>query len=90
MAETIHIELATTAEGVDLVEALARRGLTGELVRAGSPSEVAVRYASEETDRLLLEVLAALEAWLADRGVSSLRVRVGKRAFTFPRPERQS
>ena len=81
MAETIRIEVAGAAEGVDLVDALAVRGLTGELVHADGRWEVEIDYEHEETVRLLLDVVVALEAWLDDRGWPDTSISVGDRPY---------
>lgn len=86
MAEKIRIEMASEREGADLVDALAVRGLVGELVSSERAWEVELGSAHEPTERLLAETEAALESWLADRRLESIRVRVGGRSSVVTPP----
>ena len=81
MAQPICIRVADADEGADLVDALAVRGLTGNLVYTNGTPEVLIRYRWEETQRLTADVVAALETWLEDRGRISVAVRVGEGSF---------
>lgn len=84
MAETIRVGLAGPSEGADLVRMLAAQGLPGRLIREAGRWEVEIGSEHEETERLLSDVLAALETWLGEREPSSIRVRVGGRTYAFP------
>jgi hypothetical protein len=64
------------------VQALAVRGLVGKPSRSGERHAVVVHDPHEETERLLADVVAALETWLADRGRDSLQVRVADSSRT--------
>jgi hypothetical protein len=77
LAPPIRIEWLKAGEVVDLVSALAVRGLIGKPVREGRRHAVAVHDPHEDPRRLLAEVVDALEAWLADRGRETMVVRVG-------------
>jgi len=81
VAQPIRIRVADADEGSDLVDALAVRGLTGNLVRTNGALDVLIRYRWEETKRLTEDVVAALETWLEDRGRISVAVRVGEGLF---------
>ena len=81
MAQPIRIRVADAGEGSDLVNALAVRGLTGNLVHTNGAPEVLICYRWEETQRLTEDVAAALETWLEDRGRISVAVRVGEGLF---------
>jgi hypothetical protein len=83
MAEAIRIELDSPADAADLVRALGVRGLTAGIARVNGHCEFEIAYRREKTERLLVDVLAALEAWLADRTYPSTRVRIGQRSYTF-------
>lgn len=82
MAPPIRIEWLESVEAIDLMQALAVRGIVGRLEEAGSQLAVVVHDPHEELERLLPEVVGALEGWLADRGREAVEVRVGDRART--------
>jgi hypothetical protein len=81
MSEAIRIEPGGLEEGVDLVQALAVRGLTGTLLHAADHWEVELGYEHEQTQRLLRDVLAVLVGWLEKHELSALTLRVGERAY---------
>lgn len=83
MAEAIRIEIENPADAADLARAFAVRGLVGEVVPVNGRCEVEIVSRREQTERLLIEVLAALEAWCADRDRISACVRVGERSYAF-------
>jgi hypothetical protein len=82
MAPPIRIEWLEGGEAIDLVQALAVRGLVGKPVREKARHVVTIHDPHEETERLLSDVVAALETWLADRGRDEIEVRVGSRTRT--------
>jgi hypothetical protein len=70
------------------VQGLVRR-LTGQFDRAsvsfdGTRQEVEIR--SEWESRAVVGVLHAVEAWLAEDGVDSAKLRIGDRSYTMVRP----
>ena len=67
MAPPVRIEWLDGAEAIDLVQALAVRGLVGKPLAERKRQAVVVHDPHEEADRLV-DVVAALESWLADRG----------------------
>ena len=67
MAETIHIDVPRRGIGSDLTEALAAHGLHAEVVETEERCALQVRFASEETARLLDDAVHAIEAYLSDR-----------------------
>jgi hypothetical protein len=73
----IRIQWLEGDEAVDLVQALAVRGLIGKPMQRRARHAVVIYHPHEDTDRLLPDVIEALEAWLADRGLESVEVRVG-------------
>jgi len=77
VATPIRIEGLDAAGAKDLVEALAVRGLIGRAAAEGEGFLVELHEAHEDTERLADEVTAALELWLADRGLDSAQVRIG-------------
>lgn len=81
----IRIEVQDAAEGIDLSDTLAVRGLCGELVANGRRWEVEVRCGREEAKRLLRDVAVALETWLADRRLDSIGLHSGERRYTVRR-----
>ena len=84
MAEAIQIEVATAAHYADLVEALARRSLAGELVHHEDRWIVEIRSAPEETEALLAETLNALvapETSLPGGAPREVTVRLGERSY---------
>ncbi len=86
VAEAIRIELESRADAADLVRAFAVRGLTGGVEVVNGHCEVEIANRREQTERLLIDVLAALEAWLADHDDPPTRVRVGERSYVFGAP----
>ena len=82
MATPIRVGVLEAAEARDLVEALAVRGLIGTMSESRRGCWVELNEPHEETERLIAEVTAALEAWLLDRGRGPLNVRVGERHIT--------
>ena len=67
MAETIHIDVPRRGICSDLTEALAAHGLHAEVVETEERCALHVRFASEETDRLLDDAVQAIETYLSDR-----------------------
>ena len=78
-AEPIRVEVEDLVVGQELVELLARHGLIGNALDRGGRVEVVIVSERDETERLLREVAAALEGWLAEQGRSSMLVCVGDR-----------
>ena len=69
----IRIEVGSPAEGFDLRESLARRGIQAALVESDGSWEVQVTSPREEPDRLLHDVSVGVESWrLGRRGTPSL------------------
>jgi len=86
MAATLRIELAGVGHlAYDLVDFLARMGLTGSVVPADGGTGVEISYRREDARRLLGEVRTALDFWLADRGVDGTAVHLrGVRSHIAP------
>lgn len=85
MAPPIRIEWLDGGDAIDLVQALAVRGLVGKPVLEDGRHAIVVHDPHEELDRLVADLVEALGAWLADRGRASLDVRVeGKRRRVAP------
>jgi hypothetical protein len=82
VAPPVRIQWLEGGEAVDLVQALAVRGLVGKPLRRGNRHAVVVHDPHEEADRLVAELVAALESWLSDRGRESLEVTLGDRSRT--------
>jgi len=80
VTEPLSVGAGSAAEGRDLVQALEARGFSAALVRKRSRWEVEIGLDAHEGDRLLLDVVRALEVWLVGRGRRSVRVRVGERS----------
>jgi hypothetical protein len=83
----IRIEVGSPAEGFDLRESLARRGIHAVLVAGGEGCEVEVSSPREAPDRLFHDVAEGIESWLAGRGREQLVVCVDgqQRTVTAPR-----
>ena len=88
MATPIRVGVLDAGEARDLVEALAVRGLIGTMSETEGACVVELNEPHEETDRLLTEVVDALEAWLLDRGRPGVEVRVGGRVIPVEPSER--
>lgn len=86
MDETVLVELAHGADGLDLAQTFARRGVTGRVIRQGELWALEIRAGREPLERLLIDVLSALETWLAYRDIPAVDIRVGRRVYTFRRP----
>jgi acyl-coenzyme A synthetase/AMP-(fatty) acid ligase len=69
-------------EAVDLVHALAVRGIVGTPVRARRAHVVLVLASREDPEQLLEELCDTLAAWLADRGRGAVELRSGRRRLT--------
>jgi hypothetical protein len=82
VAAPIEIGALQEAEAVDLVRALASRGLIGRRAEHGDELWLEVWEAREDTERLLGEVSAAVADWLADHDRPTLELRVGARVQT--------
>ena len=82
MAAPIRVEWLDGREARDLVQALAVRGIVGKQVTSAEDAAVVVHDPHETDERLLAELVHALEGWLADRGREQVRVRIGNRTRT--------
>jgi hypothetical protein len=82
VAAPIRVEWLEGREARDLVQALAVRGIVGKQVASAEGVAVLVHDPHETDERLLAELVQALEGWLADRGRDPVRVRVGDRTRT--------
>ena len=87
MSAPVRIGRLDAEEAGDLVQALAARGLIGTASPAGRHRWVDVRDPHEETRRLLSDVVAAVETWLAEHDRRSLEVRVGTDVHRVLRPD---
>jgi hypothetical protein len=67
VAETIEIDVPRQGIGADLSEALAAHGLHAEIVDADERCALAVRFADDERERLLLQAIDAIETFLSER-----------------------
>ncbi|MCC6222089.1 MAG: hypothetical protein IT201_01190 [Thermoleophilia bacterium] len=76
MAAPIRIGPLPGPEALDLAQALAVRGITGRPIRATGRFEVVVHDSHEDPDRLVHDLVDALEEWLADRGRLEVGVRI--------------
>lgn len=82
MAAPIRVSGLDAEEADDLARALGARGIVGAPVGTGTRWRVEIRDAHEDTARLLAEVRATLETWLAEHGRQSVTVRVGSDLHT--------
>jgi hypothetical protein len=67
MPETIKVDVPRRSIGNDLAEALAAHGLHAELVDSGEACELHVTWADDEHERLVADVVHAVETYLSDR-----------------------
>jgi hypothetical protein len=81
MAEVIVIEVATAAEGYDLMRALGARGLPASLGEEDGCVEVRLDFRHEATELLLLDLLPALEGWRLDHDLGPVPLRVGEHPY---------
>jgi hypothetical protein len=88
VARPIRVGVLDAAEASDLVEALAVRGLTATSAARGGGHWVELHELHEETERLLVEVTEAVEAWRADRGRPPLQIQVGEQTRAVGSGER--
>jgi hypothetical protein len=73
----IRIEVGSAAEGFDLRESLARRGIQAALVEGAEGWEIEIASPREQPERLFLDVAEGVESWLAGRGGDGLVAQVG-------------
>ena len=85
MSATVHVELTRVVDGPDLLEALAARGLAGELVEE---DRVAVRAGGGDVDaqRLRSVVSHALDEWVTDRELPFVPTRLSDDAYVLRPP----
>jgi hypothetical protein len=81
MADPITIPVRTSAEGLELVEILSRRGLPAALVSLPLHWQVEITTPREPDELLLHEVTVALESSARLLRRSSLPVLVGARRY---------
>ena len=62
----LHVELASSCDGAELVEFLATRGLAGSVLSSNDHCELEIRYAVDPDERLRVDFEAALRSWLAE------------------------
>jgi hypothetical protein len=74
VADPIRIEPLDAGEAYDLAQALAVRGITARPMPEGDPELIEIRDPHEQTERLVADVTAAVEDWLADRRRRSIDV----------------
>lgn len=79
----IRIEVGSAADGFDLRESLARRGIQSVLVEAAVGWEIEIASRREEPERLFHDVADGVESWLAGRGGNGLVVWVGPERRTI-------
>jgi len=84
VAETIEIGVPRQGIGDDLSEALAAHGLHAEVVEAGESCALAVSFAADEHERLLVEAIGAIESFLSERGLPLVVQRAGGGAVVRP------
>ena len=82
MAPPIRVEWLESREARDLVQALAVRGIVGTQVATKDRIGVVIHDPHEAEERLVAELVAALEGWLDDRRREPLRLRIGNRVRT--------
>lgn len=81
MDDPITIPVRTSAEGLELVETLARRGLPAALVSLARGWQVEIVSRQDPDELLLHEVTVALESSARSLRRSSLPVLVGDRRY---------
>jgi hypothetical protein len=82
MADTIRIALADDGDGYDLMRALAVRGLPARLKQRAEEAYLELDFRREATERLLGDLLPALEDWRHDRNRGAVRVEIAERAYS--------
>lgn len=68
MIRTIHVEIANSCDGAQLLEFLEGHGLAGSVVDADDHCELEIRSAVDPDERLRRDFESALDAWLAAHG----------------------
>jgi hypothetical protein len=82
VAIPIAIEIDSETAGYDLTRALAVRGLPAEL-HGDEGCELTITLHHEATERLLADLLPAIEEWRRDRGLPAVRLRLGSRLYSI-------
>jgi hypothetical protein len=67
MPEMIKVDVPRRGIGSDLTEALSACGLHAEIVGGDEDCELHVTWAGDEHERLVADVVHAIEAYLSDR-----------------------
>ena len=83
VSKPVTIQLADGRAAGDLARALAVRGLPGRLVETPAGPGLRLTSPREPTDRLLQDLLPALEQWRHEMGMDAVRVAFGDARFTI-------
>ena len=67
MPETIKVDVPRSGIGDDLTDALGAHGLSAEIIDGDEACELRVTWADDERERLVADVIHAIEAYLSDR-----------------------
>ena len=82
MAETIEVRLARACDGEGLVETLALHGFVAER----EDGALRVRYARDESERLVDDVCHALEAWIGEQRLPLVPTACGDQTIALRPP----
>ena len=67
MSVSIEVALPASGLGDELAARLAERGFRAEVREKGDECAVDVSYATDESERLLVDVTSAIDDWLGDQ-----------------------
>ena len=77
VATPVRVERLESSDAEDLAQALAVRGLVGHVISSRGGATLEIRDEREDTERLIAEVIGALQAWLVDRHHDPLEISAG-------------
>ena len=81
MPDEIQVDVSSEDEGTDLVEVLMRHGINAQVSHAGKRWAVNVQSPYEETERIMQDVIAAVERWLPGGRRRKVALHAGGRTY---------
>ena len=86
METSVLVEMPRLVDAGRLLVVLTEHGLAADLVHVEDGWEIDVQPGAAEAERAPSEVSGLIDAWLAERGLPFVPMRVGERAFAVRPP----
>jgi hypothetical protein len=86
MTHTVQVVCARTVDGEELLAAFAAQGLSGELVDRGPQLVFRLADAGRDAAQFTRTVIHSLDAWLGERRLPLVPVRLAEDAFALRPP----